>query len=49
MENFGVFQGRIFGHFLYIFSRFGLLYQEKSGNPVSIDNIRNGLNKECWK
>jgi hypothetical protein len=37
--------GIIYGHFInfvviwYIFSLFGMLYREKSGNPVSVDKI----------
>jgi hypothetical protein len=33
--NFGVF----YGHLVY-FSRFGMLYQEKSGNPASESQFR---------
>jgi hypothetical protein len=32
--TFGIVCGNLF-----YFSRFGILYQEKSGNPVSYDNI----------
>jgi hypothetical protein len=45
MEDVGIFYGRLvyfrYGHLVnlvntwYIFSRFGILYKEKSGNPVA--------------
>jgi hypothetical protein len=47
MEDVGIFMakwytlwpfGTIFGHLVY-FSRFGMLYREKSGNPVLRNRI----------
>jgi hypothetical protein len=32
--------GKFCGHLVYIFSRFGILYQEKSGNPGVDKNSR---------
>jgi hypothetical protein len=35
--SFGVY---LFSHLLYIFSHFGMLYQDKSGKPLSVSKIR---------
>jgi hypothetical protein len=55
--------GKIYGHLVYFvvilvyFSRFGLLYQDKSGNPDNVNDVDNAnvavtfLNQsshECW-
>jgi hypothetical protein len=44
--RFGIFYDRLV-HFVfiwYIFSGFGIMYREKSGNPVKVQLDRNKLN-----
>jgi hypothetical protein len=33
LKKFGIFTYNHFVHFVHIFSGFGIMYQEKSGNP----------------